>query len=244
MPGTAKDPKNQTGDDAGTQSKTTETQGQQQAAGSTAEPKTFDEEYVKQLREENKDRRLKGKALEEELNSLKQQQTDFQAKVKKLFGSGEDDDQDVDKLLTAEREKAQATERQAKQALLKANFIAAATAKNFNDPEKAFKLLDADDIEVDLEKGTVSGVTEAVDKMVEESPWLAKASDAGGQETKTTPDLKTGGGNPSQEATGSGSHTEALKAIMEEAKKIKDPERASAFIFEEKRKLGIGVKQQ
>jgi len=201
-----------------------------------AEEQTFPASHVHDLREENKTRRLNEKKLQEQLDAMQAEQAEQKKRFAKALGleGAEGDDEE---LVKKAQEKAAASEQKAKNALAQAVILNLATQANFHNPERAYKLLDQTDIEVDLDTGDVKGAKEAVEKMAKDDPWLVKP--AGDSAKPTSPNLTTGGGNPPADQAGGASHEEAMKKIMEEAKKFKDPIRASTFIFAEKRKLGI-----
>lgn len=87
----------------------------------------------------------------------------------------------------AEAKAAQAEER-AKQAYIKASFVAHAATANLVDVEDAFRLADLSDVTV-KDDGTVEGVKEVVEALVKAKPYLVK-SGAG-----TVPPA---GGNPAR----------------------------------------------
>lgn len=106
--------------------------------------------------------------------------------------------------LEAEKAKAAQAVERAKTALIKAAFTAEALAANLVSVDDAFKLADLSGVEVD-DDGTVTGVKEAVEKLVQEKPYLVKQAVSGG----------AGGGNPARSRTGDSNPADAARAIMQ-----------------------------
>ena len=147
----------QTGQTPNEQEETTTGQAPEQAStpavdgGETAktdgqEPKAFDADYVRELREEAKRYRLEKKKLAEKLAEMEQQVQQAQQ----------------------EREKFQAQMRE-----LRARTAVLTTAARMGvvDPEAAWRLLDAEALEVG-EDGQPQGVEEALRALVKEKPYL------------------------------------------------------------------------
>ena len=98
----------------------------------------------------------------EEMSELEKLQTDLAESLKKLNESEE-----FGKL----------AEQTAINAHAKSSVINAAAAK-FQDGEAVWKLLNKDDIKVDMENGTVAGVEEALTKLAEKYPFLLRKKGA------------------------------------------------------------------
>lgn len=132
----------------------------------TPPPESFDAEYVKGLREENKQRRLKEKELADKL-----------AEFEKANLS------DLEKART-DAEEARAEAVAAKNALRTANlhnqaYVVAAELK-FRDPEDAVRFLVLDDVDFD-ENGRASkaSVKKQLAKVAEQKPYLLTATGSG-----------------------------------------------------------------
>jgi|GEM_PF-1603434 len=137
-------------------------------------PKTFDEAYVKGLRDEAAANRIKAKKLEEQVGKLAQETT---AKVLKALGLEPDPDKNFEKQLEEAQKKAQAAEKMANERLVRAEVKVIATEMGLVDSDAAYALMDGNSIEV-KEDGAVAGVKEALEALVTAKPWL-KAKEPG-----------------------------------------------------------------
>jgi hypothetical protein len=164
--------------------------------------------------------RDKRQALEAEVKGFKEklveseQKTDALAKsILKALGKGEDGDDDPVAALEAEKKKVAATEERARSALLKAAVMGKASELGAHDPESVFAVGSAaalfGQVEVDLEKGSVSDVTAVIDDLLNSKPFLKKAA--------ADP---AGGGSPP------GSDPDPEKVDKEEVQKMLDLARA------------------
>lgn len=153
----------------------------------TPEAKTFDESYVKKLRQENAEHRTKNKELE---TSLDQKMSDFQASILKALGLEPDANKQADKQIAEARTKAQAAEERANQRLLMAEVKSIAAELGLVDADAAYALMDKAGLQIE-DDGTVKGAKEALDALLEAKPWMKKqqAAPIGGG---TNP---AGGGN-------------------------------------------------
>lgn len=140
----------------------------------TPEAKTFDESYVKKLRQENAEHRTKNKELE---TSLDQKMSEFQASVLKALGLEPDANKQADKQIADARTKAQEAETRANQRLLKAEVKSIAAELGLVDADAAFSLMDKAGLAIE-DDGTVKGVKEALDALLEAKPYLKKQDTA------------------------------------------------------------------
>lgn len=164
-------------------------------SSAAAEPKTFDEAYVKRLREEAASWRTK---YQEAKNELSAKEAEKQEIITKLFGAlglEPDPDKEYDKQLSEARELAQAAIKTANERLIKAEVKATAAELGIVDADAAYALMAKDGVKID-DAGNVSGVKEALTALVEAKPYLrGKAKDLGagtnpgGQEQKKKPDV-------------------------------------------------------
>lgn len=140
------------------------------------------------------------KTSEKEVRELKESMVentkaneDFKAKILKAIGGEETDDPEA--ALDAANKKTESITAKAKNALLKARVETEAAALNCHDPAAVFAVGNSAGafagVEVDLDKAEVGDVKSLVEKMVSDSPWLAKApgdQSAGGSPPGSDPD--------------------------------------------------------
>ncbi len=136
------------------------------------EPKMYDEEYVKKLRDEAAKYRKRAKDMEGQTQTEKQ---DMLKKVFEAFGIDPDPNLEFEKQLSAAQRKAQEAVQVANDKLVKAEIKAVGTELGMNDPLDAYAFVDKDSFEV-KEDGTVEGIKEALEKLVSEKPYLLRAS--------------------------------------------------------------------
>jgi hypothetical protein len=79
------------------------------------------------------------------------------------------------------------TQRRTKQALLRAE-VAKLAAPKFADVDVVWKVLNHDGLEVDIETGAVSGVSEALTALEEQYPWMLSKGSKVSQTSITNPD--------------------------------------------------------
>jgi hypothetical protein len=138
------------------------------------EPKTFSEEYVQQLRDEAAKYRTKAKNLE---NTSQQTQQEMMKKVFEMFGLEPDPNKEFEKQLSEAQAQAQAAVEKANDKLIRSEIKSVSVDLNIIDPEAAYVLLEKEGIKV-ADDGTVEGVQEALEKLIEAKPYLAnQASD-------------------------------------------------------------------
>ena len=147
-----------------------------------AEPKLFPEEYVKALREENKARRMENLKLKGEIEALKAEMADFLSAAATEIGIGgasttEDNGKVMDSVLEGLRG--------LKSTLVYSAFFSEATMAGLA-PEivpDAYRLSDLGAVAINQKTGEVSGVSEAVAKLLDTRPYLfsARAVDIGAE---------------------------------------------------------------
>lgn len=130
------------------------------------------------------------KALEEQAKSLGYESFEAMQTAAKAYQAAKDkeksDLQREQEAKAAAEAKATQAEERAKQAYIKASFVAHAATANLVDVEDAFRLADLSSVTV-KDDGTVEGVKEVVEALVKAKPYLVKAGTGA-----TLP----GGGNP------------------------------------------------
>lgn len=156
-----------------------------QSGPSTEQPKTYDETYVKQLRDEAASYRVKAKETEDRLKALEAQSKELPAKLLKALGLEPDPNKNWEKQVQEAQAAAQAATEKANQRLIRAEVKVAAAALGIVDPDAALALADLSKVQV-ADDGTVSGVKEALEALAKAKPYLI--------------------GKPGQAALGSGSN--------------------------------------
>ena len=133
------------------------------------EPKTFSEEYVKTLREENARRRLAEKTVKEEL-----------ARARDALGVQDDASADLAEACERLRTQSETDRRLATEALIRAEFATIASDLELVDADAAFRLADTSAVRVDPETRKVEGLREVIESLVREKPYLVgRATRAG-----------------------------------------------------------------
>ncbi|HEX7021398.1 MAG TPA: hypothetical protein VF171_00975 [Trueperaceae bacterium] len=130
--------------------------------------KTYDEEYVKQLRGEAAKYRKRAKELEEKMNTLPQEVT---GKVLKALGLEPDPEKNFDQQLAEANRKAQEATEKANERLVRAEVKSVAADLGLVDAEAAYALMDRSNVQV-ADDGTVDGVKEALEALAEAKPYL------------------------------------------------------------------------
>jgi len=132
----------------------------------TSEGKTFSEDYVKTLREESRDHRIKAKG--------------YESKLKEVLGLTPDADlSDLDNVIKGFKQNSENT---IKNAIAKANerlVSAEIKSKTDYDPKLVERLLDKSKLTIE-EDGTVKGLDEALIELEKEFPSIRKITNNGG----------------------------------------------------------------
>jgi hypothetical protein len=158
-----------------TEDQTPENKDGSQGGSQGGDTKTFDEAYVKSLREEAAKYRTKAKELESKLETLP---TEITSKVLKALGLEPDPQKNFEQQLAEANRKAQEAEQKAKTRLVAAEVKLLAAEMGLIDADAALALMDKSNVEVD-DAGNVKGIKEALGTLVQAKPWLKKQ--AGGQ---------------------------------------------------------------
>lgn len=132
--------------------------------------KTFDEAYVKSLREEAAKYRTKAKELEKRLETMPNEIT---SKVLQALGLEPDPHKNFEQQLAEANRKAQEAEQKAKARLIAAEVKLIAAEMGLIDADAALALMDKSSVEVD-DAGNVKGVKEALEALAKAKPWLKK----------------------------------------------------------------------
>ena len=141
-----------------------------QGGSQGGDAKTFDEAYVKSLREEAAKYRTKAKELESKLETLP---TEITSKVLKALGLEPDPQKNFEQQLAEANRKAQEAEQKAKARLIAAEVKLLAAEMGLIDADAALALMDKSSVEVD-DAGNVKGVKEALEALAKAKPWLKK----------------------------------------------------------------------
>jgi len=143
------------------------------------EPKTFSEEYVKTLREENARRRLAEKNLNEQL-----------ARVREALGVGDEESADLPEAVRKVRARSEADRQAATETLMQAEFTKLSGELGLVDADAAWRLADKGAVRVDLEGRKVHGLREVLETLLREKPYLAgrtvRAGSPGGGTPRAT----------------------------------------------------------
>ena len=181
------------------------------AAGSGAPEqsgaRTYTEEYVRALRAESAGYRTRAKGLDEQL-----------AGIRKAFSIPDGQDPDWTKVLSdheaTHKTALEAAEKNAKQALLRAEVRALGAELGVVDADVVWQLVDLSKAQI-ADDGKITGVKEAIEALLKDKPFL-KAATAGKSGGVGAP-----GGNPGP--TGAPDAVEAAKKLAEERNKSKTP---------------------
>jgi hypothetical protein len=141
--------------------------------GDNKGPKTFDEAYVKKLRDEAASYRTKLRDMETK------SQEERQNLIKQLFetlGIEADPNKEFEKQLQEARAKAQEAEQRANERLIRAEVKAVATELGLVDADAALALMDRSGVKI-ADDGSVEGVKEALEALVTVKPWLKKPAE-------------------------------------------------------------------
>lgn len=138
--------------------------------------KTYDEAYVKKLREEAAANRVKARELEEQVKKLPQEIT---AKVMKALGLEPDPDKNYEQQLAEANAKAQEAEKKANERLVRAEVKALAVSMQIIDPDAAYLLIDKSGVKI-TDTGEVEGAKEALEALVKAKPYLVGKGGSGG----------------------------------------------------------------
>lgn len=153
------------------------------------EPKTFDEAYVKKLRDEAASHRTKAKDLETKLAATTQE---TMAKVLKALGLEPDPNKNYEQQLADANKKAQEAEEKANARLIQAEVKMQAVSLQIIDPDAAYALMDRSRVQIG-DDGVVSGVKEALEALAKDKPYLV--GKAGSTQVGSGSNPGTGGGN-------------------------------------------------
>jgi len=116
-------------------------------------------------------------ALRQAAEQWQKAQDDKKSDLEKLQEALSGKDQSISELQV----RLEAVEQERTKALIRAKVVAAAAAKEFKDPEDAYRLIDLS--KLSLEEDGVKGIGEALDALAEAKPYLLRAAEA----TTTTP---------------------------------------------------------
>ena len=143
------------------------------------EPKTFSEEYVKTLREENARRRLAEKSVKEEL-----------ARVRDALGLEDHESVDLTEAVGKMRARSETDRKVAIEAIIDAEFTKLSGELDLVDVDAARRLADMSAVRVDLETRSCEGLREVLETLVREKPYLcgraARAGSPGGGTPRST----------------------------------------------------------
>ena len=153
------------------------------------EPKMFPEDYVKELRDENAQRRLAEKNVRDQL-----------AQVRDALGVPQDDGSaDVVQTIHDLRSRSEADRGLAAETLVRAEFNRAAAELDEVDADAAWRLADKDGIRVDLESRKVEGLREVLETLVRDKPFLVSRAGSAGSPGGGTPRTSASPGDDSLE---------------------------------------------
>ena len=144
--------------------------------------KTEDQESAENEQQNEQQSTLDQAALAAELKKVRKEAASYRTKLRKA----EEDDEARKKAEMSETErlkaelkeaqaKAEESERQATETMLRMSVVAAAAKAGFNDPSDAWGMIDRATLEVS-EDGTVTGVDEAVAGLLKDKPYLVKTT--------------------------------------------------------------------
>lgn len=136
--------------------------------GGDPPPKTYDEAYVKRLRDEAAGHRTKAKDLEQKLAGASQE---TMAKVLKALGLEPDPNKNYEQQLADANKKAQEAEEKANQRLIKAEVKLISAELGIIDSDAALALMDKGKVKVN-DSGDVEGAKEALEALLKDKPYL------------------------------------------------------------------------
>ena len=168
--------------------------------------RTYTEEYVRALRAESAGYRTRAKALDEQL-----------AGIRKAFSIPDGQDPDWTKVLSdheaTHKTALEAAEKNAKQALLRAEVRALGAELGVVDADVVWQLVDLSKAQI-ADDGKITGVKEAIEALLKDKPFLKGSTGA-------KPGVGAPGGNPGP--SGAPDPVEAAKKLAEERNKGKTP---------------------
>jgi hypothetical protein len=166
--------------------------------------RTYTEEYVRALRAESAGYRTRAKGLDEQL-----------AGIRKAFSIPDGQDPDWTKVLSdheaTHKTALEAAEKNAKQALLRAEVRALGAELGVVDADVVWQLVDLSKAQI-ADDGKITGVKEAIEALLKDKPFLKGSTGA-------KPGVGAPGGNPGP--TGAPDPVEAAKKLAEERNKGK-----------------------
>ncbi|HUU42384.1 MAG TPA: hypothetical protein VMX57_01305 [Planctomycetota bacterium] len=140
------------------------------------EPKTFSEEYVKTLRDENARRRLAEKTVRDEL-----------ARARDVLGVSEHESIGLVEACETMRTRGEADRKLAVDALIEVELTKLSDELGLVDADAAFRLADRSAVKVDPTSRKVEGLREVLEALVKEKPWLAGRTPRAGSPGGGTP---------------------------------------------------------
>lgn len=167
----------------------TSTSAETETETSTEKPagKTYDETYVKNLRDENAKRRVATRELEDKVEKLEKQVkasereklSDQERTAKEL----EEAREELTQLKSQDEQRSKAI----RDTQLEADVVKAAVHPDLGiiDPDAAFKLIDRSALEFDEDTGRATNIREVLEQLVEEKPFLV-ASETERKPARTT----------------------------------------------------------
>ena len=128
------------------------------------EAKIYDENYVKQLRNESAKYRTKVKERE-------QAETQRMTELFKALGINPDPNKNFEKQISELQQKNQEIESRANDRLIRSEIKFISSTLGVVDPDVAFQLLDKSKVQI-KEDGNISGVKEALEALLKAKPYL------------------------------------------------------------------------
>ena len=128
------------------------------------EAKIYDENYVKQLRNESAKYRTKVKERE-------QAETQRMTELFKALGIDPDPNKNFEKQISELQQKNQEIESRANDRLIRSEIKFISSTLGVVDPDVAFQLLDKSKVQI-KEDGSISGVKEALEALLKAKPYL------------------------------------------------------------------------
>ena len=139
-------------------------------------PKSFPEDYVKTLREENARRRLAEKNVKDELT-----------RVKDALGVECEESESAADAAEKLRTRSEADRELAREALMQAEFARLSTELEIADADAAWRLADRSAVRVDLDSRKVEGLREVMENLLREKPYLVMRAPRSGSPGGGTP---------------------------------------------------------